>query len=194
MKRAVARYYTDKIDKSLKTTTEMREVVTGGSSEGQAEFGDIYELVSLCEKLTDNNNRKGAFFTPQGISSYIAKSIDKGEGIKIMDPSCGCGAILIACVRRLCGDLDRNPVETVSENIYGIDIDEFHVYVCRSLELGDEDKEIIRNMAMEKCRLTLWETIDEVKKDGGAWDRCTKVRAAAPLFLFRKSVRSKKQN
>lgn len=85
MKRAIARYYADKVDKSLKTTTEMREIVISGSSERQTEFGDIYELVSLCEKLTENNNRKGAFFTPQGISSYIAKSIDKGEDIKIVD-------------------------------------------------------------------------------------------------------------
>lgn len=162
IRQAVGCYYTENIDKTLKTTDEMRKIVASFSPRGEPEYGDIYDLVSLCERLTGDNKQKGAFFTPHGLSSYIAKTVDRCENVRIMDPSCGCGSILIACVRRLHKELNLNPVEAVSEYVYGIDIDEFHVYVCKllleltCLELGYETEGIEFHIACEDSLRSDW--------------------------------------
>jgi len=80
--------------------------------------------------------RKGAYYTPIHLVNFILDEIEAKKkiekGVKILDPSCGSGAFLVQCYRRL---IEReyalnqklNPSklrELLTDHIFGIEIDE----------------------------------------------------------------------
>ena len=106
----------------------------------QKSLGEIYY------EFIKNNKEKGTIYTPEAIASYMientigAKEIIDNPYIKIVDPSCGTGNILICCFNHLRKlykvNLNRiNKVnglnlkqESIDEhiityNLYGFDID-----------------------------------------------------------------------
>lgn len=124
---------------------------------------EIADVGSVYEHLL---GREGAWFTPQSLVDVtlefsvapqmeeLCAEHDPGSVLRlvVIDPSCGCGAFLIAAARmiavryaeRLLGeatDLDVAIVmpQVLSETIFGVDIDEAAVDVCKFglwLEVG----------------------------------------------------------
>lgn len=129
------------IDNTLKITAlkNYRKII-GMDNE---KFSDLY--IKYMEK--DKERALGIVYTPYEISNYIIKnSISEQDVInnpylKILDPSCGCGNILIPCFKylvqvytdNLCEiNLKNNlnlsyeeiPYHIINNNLYGFDLDE----------------------------------------------------------------------
>ena len=57
-------------------------------------FGDAYEY--LLEQFADATKKKGGeFFTPREVVSLLVSIVDPKEGMRICDPTCGSGGMLI---------------------------------------------------------------------------------------------------
>lgn len=110
---------------------------------GKEKFSQVY--ISLKEK--DKKKEKGVVYTPKEIASYMIENVLSKEDviknpyIKILDPSCGCGDILIVCYEKLkeiyienlksineVNNIDLNeediPKHIIKNNLFGFDIDE----------------------------------------------------------------------
>lgn len=105
-------------------------------------FGDYYY------KAMQNKKEKGVIYTPKEIANYIIKNSIKEEDIiknpfmKIADPTCGSGNLIIPCYNYLI-ELYENNLELINQkhsmsltkegiskhiienNLFGFDIDEF---------------------------------------------------------------------
>ncbi len=103
----------------------------------KSSLGEYYE--------TSNLNKKGVVYTPEAIAAYMADNtidieIIKNPFLKILDPSCGCGHILLYIFKYLKSTYTDNlnvinethglslSEESINEhivknNIYGVDID-----------------------------------------------------------------------
>ena len=107
----------------------------------QKSFGKAYY------EFIKNNKEKGTVYTPEPISSYMIENTIRAEQIidnpyiKIVDPSCGTGNILICCFKllrnlyvdnlniineknRLNLNLQCIDNHIISQNLYGFDIDD----------------------------------------------------------------------
>ncbi|MCY6958608.1 Eco57I restriction-modification methylase domain-containing protein [Clostridium brassicae] len=105
-------------------------------------FSDLY--VKYMEK--DKERSMGIVYTPREISSYIIRNSIKSEDIiknpylKILDPSCGCGNILIPCFQylmkiyednldeinkknNLCISKENIAHHIIDNNLFGFDLD-----------------------------------------------------------------------
>ncbi len=112
----------------------------------QKSFGEAYY------EFIKNNKEKGTVYTPEPISSYMientikAKQIIENPYIKIVDPSCGTGNILICCFKILknlyMGNLnkinEKNGLNLnlqnidehiIKHNLYGFDIDDVAIKI-----------------------------------------------------------------
>ena len=131
----------------------------------QENFGEAYN------GLTGVDKEKGVVYTPIDISIYIIKNtifaedIIKNPFVKICDPSCGCGNLLIPCLNYLKemfqlnlkkinenNNLQIKKTEIMSHiikhNIYGFDIDEFAIKIL-SIDLFIESEGIVTNNLFE---------------------------------------------
>jgi type I restriction enzyme M protein len=70
-------------------------------------LGRAYEY--LIEKFADDAGKKGGeFYTPRGVVKLLVELLDPKEGMRICDPTCGSGGMLIECVRHV-GAAGGNP-------------------------------------------------------------------------------------
>ncbi len=61
-------------------------------------LGRVYEY--LIEKFADDAGKKGGeFYTPHGVTELIVKLLAPEVGMRICDPTCGSGGMLIECAR-----------------------------------------------------------------------------------------------
>jgi len=93
----------------------------------------------------DEGRQKGAYYTPVHLVNFILDELDSKnplkEGMKIFDSSCGSGAFLVQCYRRLVESIVRiegklKPTELrklLVDHIFGLDAD---VEACRVAELS----------------------------------------------------------
>ncbi len=94
----------------------------------------------------DQGRSKGAYYTPVHLVNFILDELNTKnplkEGMKIFDPSCGSGAFLVQCYRRLvesivrAGNTKLNPTDLrklLVDHIFGLDADE---EACRVAELS----------------------------------------------------------
>ncbi|MCB2311666.1 N-6 DNA methylase [Clostridium tagluense] len=133
----------------------------------EIEFSHQKSFGSAYYEFIKNNKEKGTVYTPEPISSYMientikAGQIVENPYIKIVDPSCGTGNILICCfkfLRNLYVDnlniinekngLDLN-LESLDEhiithNLYGFDIDDIATKIL-IIDLYDLSKGSICN-------------------------------------------------
>lgn len=109
-------------------------------------FGEYYYKISLDKKL------KGMVYTPIEIANYIIKNTIRAEDIisnpylRIADPSCGSGNLIIPCFQYLreiyldnldvineINDMNLKEsniaLHIVENNLYGFDIDEFALII-----------------------------------------------------------------
>ena len=84
---------------------------------------NVFEaLVDDCEK-----RENGVVFTPCYIVEYILENTlneQLAEDSVIIDPACGSGAFLVLAAEKLTLRLNKSVAETVSQNIFGIDLSE----------------------------------------------------------------------
>ena len=83
-------------------------------------FGDAYEY--LLEQFADATKKKGGeFFTPREVVNLLVNIIDPKEGMRICDPTCGSGGMLIMSRKHVEGQNSdpRNLVLDGQESNYG---------------------------------------------------------------------------
>lgn len=83
-------------------------------------FGDAYEY--LLEQFADETKKKGGeFFTPREVVKLLVNIMEPKEGMKICDPTCGSGGMLIVSRRYVekHGGNPRNLVLDGQESNYG---------------------------------------------------------------------------
>lgn len=63
-------------------------------------LGRAYEY--LIKQFADDSGKKGGeFYTPQGVVKLLVRLLDPQEGMRICDPACGSGGMLIECMNYL---------------------------------------------------------------------------------------------
>lgn len=129
--------------------------------DAEKSFGEIYVEYAKFEK------RFGVIYTPEHIARYIVENTISTENIidnpfmKIIDPACGTGNILIPCFtylrkiymenldvinakHKLKLDTDTINYHIIKNNIYGIDIDELSIKIL-SIDLFDESYNVVKS-------------------------------------------------
>ena len=124
-------------------------------------FGEVYHRLAGVDK------EKGVVYTPNEIAGYIIKNtifendIIKNPYIKICDPSCGCGNLIIPCFYYLKEIFELNLLKINENNnikikeceinshiinniLYGFDIDEFIIKIL-TIDLFIESSGILTN-------------------------------------------------
>lgn len=81
----------------------------------------------------DDKKLNGAFFTPSYIADYILDEIQPDEDARIIDPSCGSGAFLLAIVRHMHSKYQKPIQRCIKENVYGADILNYNIKRCKIL-------------------------------------------------------------
>lgn len=95
----------------------------------------IEEVAVDMELLIPESDKKlnGAFFTPSYIADYIINEIQPQENARIIDPSCGSGAFLLAIVRYMRSKYQKTIQRCIKENVYGADILKYNIKRCKLL-------------------------------------------------------------
>ena len=95
----------------------------------------IEEVAVDMELLIPEDDKKlnGAFFTPSYIADYILYEIQPEEDARIIDPSCGSGAFLLAIVRYMRSKYEKSIKRCIKENVYGADILKYNIKRCKIL-------------------------------------------------------------
>jgi hypothetical protein len=117
------------------------EVCDGASDEICNELAELRPALSLddvvsgFELLIPDADRQlnGAFFTPPLISAYLAAEAIRPDTANACDPACGCGAILLACARRLAVLHNETLAQVIATRVFGVDICEYNVRRARVL-------------------------------------------------------------
>ena len=113
---------------------EVCEIITRVSNDNLSLklLENIFEaLVEDCEK-----RENGVVFTPCYIVEYILENTLKeqlDEDSIIIDPACGSGAFLVLAAEKLSQKLNKSLSETISHNIFGIDLSEDNVRRTKEL-------------------------------------------------------------
>lgn len=95
----------------------------------------IDEMSVAMELLIPAADKKvnGAFFTPAYIADFIIATIKPEINAKVIDPSCGSGAFLLAIARYYKNTFDKSISDCIRENIYGCDILDYNIERCKLL-------------------------------------------------------------
>lgn len=86
----------------------------------------LNELVVIFEMLVPQSVKKenGVVYTPDVITEYIVKNTLNCDNIPtVLDPSCGCGAFLVAAAEYMHKKYLVSYSDIVSHHLYGVDID-----------------------------------------------------------------------
>lgn len=99
------------------------------------EIASIDDMSIAMELLIPTEDKKvnGAFFTPAYIADFILKTIKPEFNAKIIDPSCGSGAFLLAIARYYKHTFGKSISDCICENIYGSDILYYNIERCKLL-------------------------------------------------------------
>lgn len=134
------------------------------------------DLVSAFELLIPRGDRKlnGAFFTPSVITNYMANELISSSDIKICDPSCGCGAFLIAVCEEFKKKFNKSIKNVIENNIYGVDILDYGVRRCKillsllAIVHGEDNKYFNFNIYTEDSLTADWKNLfPTIFKSGG---------------------------
>ncbi|MET3963072.1 adenine-specific DNA-methyltransferase [Marmoricola sp. OAE513] len=146
--------------------------IAGSTPEADAAVSKIQlrtidTLVLAFEKLASGDVKEtGSVFTPQSVADFMAaEAITPARGrATVVDPSCGCGALLVAALRRLHALTGRRASRIIAEQLYGSDIDAGSIERVKvllslvALELGDDTKVISFNLVCRDSILDDFET------------------------------------
>ncbi len=113
---------------------EICEIITRVSNDNLSLklLENVFEaLVEDCEK-----RENGVVFTPCYIVEYILENTlddQLADDSIIIDPACGSGAFLVLAAEKLSQKLNKSISETISHNIFGIDLSEDNVRRTKEL-------------------------------------------------------------
>lgn len=113
---------------------EICEIITRVSNDNLSLklLENVFEaLVEDCEK-----RENGVVFTPCYIVEYILENTlneQLADDSIIIDPACGSGAFLVLAAEKLSQKLNKSLSETISHNIFGIDLSEDNVRRTKEL-------------------------------------------------------------
>lgn len=114
--------------------SEICEIITRVSNDNLSLklLENVFEaLVEDCEK-----RENGVVFTPCYIVEYILENTlddQLADDSIIIDPACGSGAFLVLAAEKLSQKLNKSISETISHNIFGIDLSEDNVRRTKEL-------------------------------------------------------------
>lgn len=150
-------------------------------------FGDAYEY--LLEQFADEIKKKGGeFFTPREVVKLLVNLVEPKEGMKICDPTCGSGGMLIVS-RRYIEKHGGNPRDLVldgQESNYG------NLAMCKmnmvlhgisefDIEYGDV---LSRPMLVEGGRLKTYDRVIANFPFGIKWDNAGAEKDQFNRFRF----------
>src|SRR3989344_3075500 len=138
------------------------------------ETKNITDFVNAFELLVPHNDKKinGAFFTPKNITDFIASQTITSVSQKICDPSCGCGAFLIAAAIFISEKFKKEIVDVIEENIYGVDIADYTIRRAKillsllALRSGNDKKDIKFNLKIADSLITDWKKLFPKTENG----------------------------
>lgn len=139
---------------------------------------NIDDLEKAFELLIPSEDRKinGAFFTPPSITNYIASELITSGSQKICDPSCGCGAFLIAAIELLRKQFNKKIINSIENLIFGVDILDYSIRRCKIILsllalLNNEDKENINFNIYQRDSLKVdWKELFPLIMHKGGFD------------------------
>lgn len=122
---------------------------------GGVELSALDNLVKAFELLVpapEQGGGPGSIFTPGWVAQWLAEEAitPARADEKVVDPSCGCGALLVAALRRIHGlhKGARSASDIIAHQIVGGDVDESGIRRVKlllalvALELGDDVPEL----------------------------------------------------
>jgi len=135
--------------------------------ESKIDTKNIIDFVSVFELLIPHSDKKvnGAFFTPPNITNFIVSQTITSDSQKVCDPSCGCGAFLIAATIFISEKFKKNITDVIEKNIYGVDIADYSIRRAKillsllSLKDGDDKKDIKFNLKTADSLITNWKRL-----------------------------------
>jgi len=136
----------------LSPIDDMFKIIALRNYKKEMESSQKKSLGEVYYEFIKNNKEKGTVYTPQPITSYMIKNTIKVEQIienpyiKIVDPSCGTGNILICCFKYLRNlykdnlklineknglniDIKNIDNHIITNNLYGFDIDDIAIKI-----------------------------------------------------------------
>lgn len=99
-------------------------------------LSSLNDIVTVFECLINNMDKKnnGVVYTPSVIRDYIINTtIEKKSKPIIMDPACGCGALLITAAKELHQRFNLSYEVIYSNHIWGCDVDDHSIEKCQVL-------------------------------------------------------------
>lgn len=119
---------------------ELRDTAPDDTAEAtcvirQARRVSFEDLIVGFELLipADERRRDGAVFTPRPIADYLALRTVDADTSSILDPSCGCGALLLSAARRAAVVTDRGLADIATHMLHGVDLRAANVRRARIL-------------------------------------------------------------
>ena len=158
----------DIINKKSKNSEEIKKLISVPTN-----FDD---LVSAFELLIPKDDRKlnGAFFTPSVITNFMADELISSSDTKVCDPSCGCGAFLIAACEKFKKKFKKSIGDVIENNIFGVDILDYGVRRCKlllsllALVHGEDKKNFNFNIYTADSLTAGWKKLfPSIFRDGG---------------------------
>lgn len=144
--------------------------------EYEVETKTITDFVNIFELLVPTTDKKinGTFFTPRTITDFIVSQTITSPTQKVCDPSCGCGAFLIAAGMFISEKFKCDIVDVIERNIYGVDIADYSVRRAKillsllALKNGEDRESIKFNLETRDSLTSDWkELFPEVIESGG---------------------------
>lgn len=89
-------------------------------------LGDAYEYL-IAQFASSAGKKGGEFYTPKEVVELLVKILDPKEGMRVCDPACGSGGMLIQTVQHL-KDKGQNPKNT---SLYGHEINVGTWAICK---------------------------------------------------------------
>ena len=138
---------------------------------------ELFEfVVSPSDKVVN-----GAIYTPQDIREYITKQCFDNykkdiSNTKIVDISCGCGGFLIDAVNILKNKTEKTYKEIFSENIFGIDIQEYSIdrtkiiLTLLAIENGEYEEEFKFNLYIGNSLEFNWKNENNTIEENEGFD------------------------
>lgn len=96
----------------------------------------LNELITIFEMLVPQSEKKekGIVYTPEIITRYIVSNTLNCDSIPtVLDPSCGCGAFLVAAIEYMHKKYSVSYSDIVSSYLYGVDVDSNAIDRVKSL-------------------------------------------------------------
>ena len=88
-------------------------------------ISSIDDLVAAFQALVLDSGGPGSVFTPSAIAGWMAHQAINIADARVLDPACGCGALLVPALVRLytLNNGRRAPSKIIAEQLYGVDLD-----------------------------------------------------------------------